>query len=227
MAFAGTAFLILWHDLAEEGEREYHLWHTREHMPERVGHPGFLRARRGVNWNLSYQRYLTIYEGESLESFRSDAYYRSLNSPTEWTTRVAPHFRNFLRMACARHLSRGRGVGGAVSTYRCNLPEGRSEAEATKALEAVVDQVMEIPEVSAAHIGVARPEYSDIPTRETELRPRMQESPFDMVLVVEGIGLTELTRVDADISAKVVATGLTGIKSHVYDMAYLLAKGTG
>jgi hypothetical protein len=40
MTLQGTAFLAIWHDIAAEGEPEYNLWHTREHMPERVGIPG-------------------------------------------------------------------------------------------------------------------------------------------------------------------------------------------
>ena len=58
MALRGKAFIILWHDIAREGERDYHQWHTHQHMPERIGHRGFLRSRRGVNWGSDFQRYL-------------------------------------------------------------------------------------------------------------------------------------------------------------------------
>ena len=56
----GNAFLIMWHDIASEGEDDYHHWHTKQHMVERVSHPGFRRSRRGVNWNLDRQRYFTL-----------------------------------------------------------------------------------------------------------------------------------------------------------------------
>jgi hypothetical protein len=41
MALAGNAFLIIWHDVKPEAESDYLRWHTREHMPERLGIPGF------------------------------------------------------------------------------------------------------------------------------------------------------------------------------------------
>ena len=35
-----------WADVEASGEADYNDWHTREHMPERCGVPGFLRGRR-------------------------------------------------------------------------------------------------------------------------------------------------------------------------------------
>ena len=46
MALAGRAFLAMWHDIAEAGDAEYNAWHTRQHMPERLGVPGFRVGRR-------------------------------------------------------------------------------------------------------------------------------------------------------------------------------------
>ena len=34
--------MAVWHDIAEAGEAEYSAWHTNQHMPERLGVPGFL-----------------------------------------------------------------------------------------------------------------------------------------------------------------------------------------
>ena len=46
MPLRGRAFLPMWFGLAEGYEREFDRWHTIEHMPERLGVPGFLRGRR-------------------------------------------------------------------------------------------------------------------------------------------------------------------------------------
>jgi hypothetical protein len=40
MALRGRAFMAVWHDIASTGEAEYNTWHTRQHMPERLGVPG-------------------------------------------------------------------------------------------------------------------------------------------------------------------------------------------
>src|SRR6185295_4098933 len=48
MTIAGTGVLAFWHDVAPGGEAEFDQWHLREHIPERVAVPGFLRCRRYV-----------------------------------------------------------------------------------------------------------------------------------------------------------------------------------
>lgn len=90
--FRGSAFMAIRHDIPPLGEHEYYLWHTQQHMPERVGVPGFLRGRRYVNWELDYHRYFTLYEGEEISTFASAAYRERLNNPAEWSTRMQPHF---------------------------------------------------------------------------------------------------------------------------------------
>jgi hypothetical protein len=44
MALLGRGAFVAWHDIAAGREADYHVWHSREHMLERVAIPGFLRA---------------------------------------------------------------------------------------------------------------------------------------------------------------------------------------
>ena len=46
MALAGRGVLAIWNDIAPGGDAEFDHWQTSEHIPERVGVPGFLRGRR-------------------------------------------------------------------------------------------------------------------------------------------------------------------------------------
>ena len=46
MSLAGMGVVAIWHDLAPEAKDEFYEWHNREHMPERVGIPGFRRGRQ-------------------------------------------------------------------------------------------------------------------------------------------------------------------------------------
>ena len=46
--FAGNGMLALWNGVDPARRDEYDLWHTREHVPERVAVPGMLGARRCV-----------------------------------------------------------------------------------------------------------------------------------------------------------------------------------
>jgi hypothetical protein len=220
----GMAFVIMWHDIAPEGDADYNLCHTREHMPERIALPGFLRARRGVNRRLGRQVYFTLYEGETLECFLSQAYSRSLNHPTEWTTRVAPYFRNFLRMSCAIAASRGQGMGGAFTTLRCSLAPGERESEAVSRALPIVDRLLGLRSVCGVHVAVSRPAFSSQPTRETQLRPPMHERPFDIVVIVEGIGLAEVERDEPEMIAAVETLSVKDLVAQSYDMAFMLAR---
>lgn len=225
MPLQGKGFLGLWHDIAPEGEADYHLWHTFEHMPERVSLPGFLRSRRGVDWELAHQRYLTIYEGQTLEAFRSPEYLERLNHPSAWSSRMAPHFRNFIRIACETVSSTGVGAGGAMTTVRGRFTQ--DEAAFRSAAPKLSETLMALPGVCGAHIAVARPEYSNVTTTETKLRPEMREDAFEAVVLVDGLGRRELEGQSDAIAAAIAAAGLGRARNDVYDIAFILSPGGG
>jgi hypothetical protein len=222
MALRGRAFLAIWHDIAPEGEADYNVWHTRQHMPERVGIPGFQVARRYVDWNLASQRYFTLYEGTTLETFSSDAYRARLNNPTAWSNRVQPHFLNFARSACVTSASVGRGIGGALATVRLNLAPGAATVfEATA--ETLALRIAALDGVTGAHFGVAAPHVTRVQTRETELREQTGEDVFDAVVMVDGIGRREVERAMPAVDAMLrEAIRITSLQAAVYDLAYLL-----
>jgi len=224
MALKGRAFIIMWHDITPQGDDDYHQWHTRQHMPERLDHAGFRRSRRGVNRGLGRQAYFTLYEGDELASFVADDYAQSLNFPTPWTQSIAPHFRNFLRMACEVLETGGRGVGGGLVSLRLRLPTGMDEAAGQAALAPALAAINAMPEVTAVHLAGARPDFSEIRTSETELRPPMSEPPFDLVVVVECIGLGEATAAQGAMVAAIEQAGFPPPLAQAYDVAYTLEK---
>jgi hypothetical protein len=224
VALKGSAFLIMWHDIAAPADAEYNLWHTRQHMPERLDHPGFMRSRRGINRALASQTYFTCYEGEDLGTFVSPEYSHSLNNPTDWTRQVAPQFRNFLRMACEVLRTSGRGSGGGLVTSRFDMPEGMSEAEAAQRLAPVLDPLEDDARVTAVHLAAARPNFSDQKTSETQLRPAMHEKPFQLVVYVETIGLPEATSLAPELEAAIAGAGFGDQIVQPYDVAYTLER---
>ncbi|WP_072597152.1 hypothetical protein [Sinorhizobium americanum] len=223
MALIGQGFMVVWHDIREADEPEYHRWHTREHMPERLGVPGFLRGRRGVDWSLARHRYLTLYEGKQLEVFCSAAYLQRLNNPTPWTNRLQPAFYNFIRSGCAVVSTTGRGVGGAMITIRLSF-HGASEAKLVVDSAAITEQIMALDGVSSVDIGSARPEITSAKTRETELRGTTSDGLFDAVLLVDGIGRRELEAAKPGVLDILQALGWSPKTDDVavYDMAYML-----
>ena len=108
MSLAGTAVLAIWNGIKPEAEEEFVAWHVREHIPERVGLPGFLRGRRYIAVAAA-PKYFMMYETETLHSLASPAYVERLNNPTPWTRKCLALFRNSNRTACRTTLSIGRG----------------------------------------------------------------------------------------------------------------------
>jgi hypothetical protein len=226
MALKGTAFLAIWNDITPESEPEYGEWHTREHMPERVGVPGFELGRRYADRNLEKHRYYTLYEGATLDVFQSDAYRARLNAPTAWSMRMQPQFLNFVRSACATLASSGLGVGGALATIRLNFENGDTSS-LTRTARGIADSIAKLDGINGAHIGKAEPSVTRVQTKETELRKLTGEDVFDAVVMVEGIGRRHveaaLPGVERILAA--AALGITLRESATYDLAYLIAPG--
>ncbi len=223
MSLGGSAFLAIWHDIAPGAHDEYIEWHTREHMPERLAIPGFRTGKRLHRPDAARHVFGTIYAGDDAEVFRSPAYLERLNNPSAWTARVAPSFRNFLRVACDRAASAGLGDGGAMATLRFDATGPDSTATLRADGRNLVERVLALPGVCAVHLGLARTEIAALRTRETELRAPMAEQGFDAVLLVEGSSSAGLAAAMPRAEALALATGaLTAPQSLVYETAYTL-----
>jgi hypothetical protein len=168
MPLRGHGALAIWHTITREGESEYWRWHDRQHIPERVGVPGFLRGRRYRSLERSLD-YLDFYEVESPDTLRSAPYLARLNDPTPWTRRVVPHFRDTLRVGYRVAASAGRGQGGVLLTLRLGSlgdTADRPAALTAPGLAAVED----VTGVVAVHLLDATPEVTRIATEEKRLR---------------------------------------------------------
>ena len=113
MALLGTGVLAIWNGIAPEAEDDFVAWHVREHIPERVGLPGFLRGRRYVALD-GHPKYFNFYETAAASDLSSPAYVARLNAPTAWTRRVVAHFTDTSRTICAVAWSLGTGEGGWI-----------------------------------------------------------------------------------------------------------------
>jgi len=122
----GHAAVAMWWDISPEMRAEWEEWHSVEHMPERIGIPGFLRGSRFVDGG----RYFVLYETAALDTVTTGPYLERLNNPTPWSRKMMPHHRNMVRSLCAVRESYGEGVAGAIATVRFSgalprLPKGR------------------------------------------------------------------------------------------------------
>ena len=167
MPLLGHGVLAIWHTITPEGELEYWRWHDREHIPERVGVPGFLRGRRYRSLERSLD-YLDLYEVEDSETLRSAPYLARLNDPTPWTRRMVPHFLNTLRVGYRVAASAGRGQGGVLLTMQMEAMDGAARPAALSA--AGIAALQDVAGVVSVHVLDATPEVTSIATAEKRLR---------------------------------------------------------
>ena len=219
MPLQGTGFITMWHDVEPSALEEWTEWHTHEHMAERVGIPGFRGGRRYWNAALPRQRCFTLYEGDSAEVFRSAPYMERLNTPTPWTAKLAPSFRNFLRIACDTQASAGAGIGGAVATWRLDLAQGTTLDAA-----GIVRECRACQAVMAAHVALARPDITAYRTTESSLRPAGEEAGFDALVLAEGTGHAALAAVEPMLTKYLNGLpGANSVQAAIYDLSFRLA----
>lgn len=161
--------LALWNDCAPEGEAEYERWYMAQHLPERVGNPGFRFGRRYLRLD-GDRRYFTFYETESPSVLWSPAYLERLEAPTDWTQRVMPNFRNTIRTVCRKAASLGEFIGGHATTFRVTAarPPGPEVEAAVRG--AVLPALQQVQGVCHAHLWVAADRQTPSRTAETHIR---------------------------------------------------------
>ena len=154
----GAAVLALWVDIDPADDTMFEHWHSREHMQERVGCPGWLRGSRfkGVG---RPERYFLLYDAEEAKAFESDAYYARLGHPSEMSRAIFPKFRDTWRTVCTVEQRWGDGIGAAALTLRMTVGN-TAPFDKLAALETVRVDLL----AGQANLGQA-------PTAEKDLRP--------------------------------------------------------
>ncbi len=180
--FRGEGLLALWNGIEPGRAPEYDLWHTREHLPERLQVPGMLSARRYIDGKGGLPRYLTLYDVTDTGVFLSRPYRDLLDEPTEWSRSMRPSFRGFFRVACRPVGRLGGGLGGALLATTLT-----SQAGAACLPEHDVNEMLRpalaIPAVTAVHLAMAVPEVPPVPFAIGGPSP---DYPRDVVLALEG-----------------------------------------
>ena len=186
MAMAGSGVLAFWHDVAPGGDAEFDHWHLREHIPERVAVPGFLRARRYVTLGGS-PRYFYFYETESLDTLQSPAYLARLAAPTPLTRQTLPLVRNNKRTACRVVTSLGDGLGGVITALQFGPRAGHEAALRSWLTATALPAAAAQPGVVASHLLEGDVSVSNAAKSDEK---KLLEKPDELVrwvLLLEGI----------------------------------------
>jgi hypothetical protein len=119
---SGTGVLAVWNNRDKESEANYENWYQSEHLPERLGVPGFVRGRRyqAVIGDLEF---FTWYEVASPATLRSEAYKKCLANPSPWTQEIMSGiFTDVTRTVCRREVLWGEVFGAAAVAIRFSEP---------------------------------------------------------------------------------------------------------
>jgi hypothetical protein len=179
----GQGVVAVWNDITDGGRAEFYAWHLTEHMPERIGTPGFLRGRRYRAIDpQTHPEFFTLYELESFAVTASPDYLSRLNAPTPWTKKATAAFRNTSRGLGRVLTSAGPGPGGMLATVRFSVPAGQ-ERSVQPALSDLMQKIAVLPMVSGAHLVATDAEASVAKTAESKDRNDIQAAPNWFVLI--------------------------------------------
>jgi hypothetical protein len=182
---AGEGAVAIWNDIAEPGRADFYAWHLHEHMPERVGIPGFLRGRRYRAADPATQpEFFTLYETLTFQVIQGNDYLARLNDPTPWTRATTAHFQATTRSLTRVVASHGVGSGGSLLSVRFDIPE-KNTADVVPRLTAALGAAAQMPRISGAHLLSADDGTSGRPTAESKGRTDLL-APARWILLLEG-----------------------------------------
>jgi hypothetical protein len=183
MALAGKGAIIIWNDIAPEGRDEFYNWHIHEHIPERLGVPGFLRGSRYMAISPQTKpEFVTLYEITDASVATSAAYLARLNAPTEWTKRATSHFRNTARALTEVLVSEGAGPGGVMATIRFDDTNAAALAKLRDQKAALTD-IARTVRITGVHLCATNNAASAAKTAESRDRTDILPAPVGAVLI--------------------------------------------
>lgn len=170
MSLAGAGVVAIWNGIEAHARAEFYEWHTREHMPERVGIAGFLRGRRyialpGMPMSATPE-YFTLYETKNLQVLTDAGYTARLNKPTPWTRKCVGSFTDVERALCQVAVSHGTGQGGLIMTLRYDVLAGKETIQRDWLLEQALPAMVYQPGVCGTHLCIADIDASTLMTEE-------------------------------------------------------------
>ena len=175
---SGSGFLAIWSDVESREETDYLHWLTREHTAERLSIPGFLDVRVFRARLPGHCRYFILYRLAAPGVVGSAAYLARLNAPTEWSRRIMPMLRNFVRGGGRVAAGAGQGEGAMVVPIICELSEVAAARQALARL-AALDRV--------ASVRLFEAERSETEIQTSEKSMRENDQYFPALLLVEAL----------------------------------------
>jgi hypothetical protein len=195
MSLLGSAVLVNWGGIKPDKEEGYNQWHSKEHMPERISLPGFLRGYRAIGiegTNLNH-KYFMMYEAKNKEVFVSKEYLERLNNPTEWTKEILSNYISPSRTICSVISSKSIGSGNFILTVRF-LDEQFNKNHDLEQLKVFISKVTEFQNITGMHFIVGDKSFGQMNTEEKKYRSSQgkQDQIISQAIILEGLKLDSL-----------------------------------
>ena len=195
MSLLGTAVLVNWGGIVKAKETEFNEWHSKEHMPERMSLPGFLRGIRavGIAGTNIHNKYFMMYEAERKEVFVSKKYLKRLNDPTSWTKKMLSNYLSPSRTICSVISSKSIGVAGYISTIRFlgNYIENNHYVEN---LKSYTPTILKLKGVTGMHVILGDGSFGQMKTEEKKYRSTqgINDQLVSQAIIIEGLNCAAL-----------------------------------
>ena len=216
MALLGEAIVCSWNDVRPEGREDVYQWHNREHLPERLGIPGFLRGRR-LRSSSASPEFMFLYEARDMGVLGGADYFARLDNPTPWTGRATKNFQNSYRSVFDVVYTAGVSMGGALLALRVK-PDDAARLKAALT-ERILPPIEPGVGITGVHLAISNRGISERDTAEK----RGRGAPFrmvDWVVIVEGVSEEVLQRVRDEVlsDAALVEAGAAqgGVEGGIY-----------
>jgi hypothetical protein len=170
-----TGILAVWNDRADAIADDYERWYMGEHIPERLGVPGFRTARRYEAIDAD-RRFFTFYEVDSPNVLTSPAYLARLGSPTELTRTIMPNFLGMIRSLFVEKTREGSGAGGAAVVLRY---ANSTPADLPRGVIASVPPA----EILGARVWHSAPDNKPADTAESRTRPQPDQAAGGAIVI--------------------------------------------
>jgi hypothetical protein len=206
--------LSIWNDRDDEVAELYESWYVREHVPERLGIPGFLAAHR-YQAVRGVPRFMTYYRLTSPAVLTSPEYLAKVAAPTELTRRIMAQFRHMTRTACNLVY---RSHPGAIGAYVASAyAEASADIDADRLLQHAL-AVRHEPHVLSVQVWRAAPASANPANRESRLRPGGDRS-IEAAIVIDVMREHDALRIEESAAVAIrrsTGTENTTLRSGVY-----------
>ena len=193
MSLLGKAALLNWGGVIPKHEFDYNLWHSLEHMPERMRVKGFLRALRcvGIRGTNNIDKYFMMYDVKSKDVLSSKQYLERLNNPTDWTSKILSKYLHPSRAIC--EVINTKSLTSGLSGYFVTIRYLTNNNEIEKFYN-ISDAAMRNNRIFSIHCYQSDKESSLLKTKEKVIRSSQgnEDEIVECAVIIECLNIIKV-----------------------------------